>query len=291
MTTIDPALVTQFSEMVHVAAQQKSARYRPYIKPLMMTGDLLAYDGLGTVEMRELQGRSPKVVFDDIEHTRRRLNRKRFTCVLPIDKSDVRGMLTDPRNNYASAVANAALRQYDRIIQQSAFADIATGRDFATTVTYANDGGITVDATAGLTYEKLLEIKQNFIDNDIEDNERIAIGMTGIEHTRLMRENELTSGDFSRNFVVEKGRITQALGMDIVVFAANATLPIIPVASSQRQLIAMAQDGIALGISQEMTVKIQERNDLHETTQVVVELEIGAVRTEGKKVQRVTTTA
>jgi hypothetical protein len=79
--------------------------------------------------------------------------------------------------------------------------------------------------------------------------------------------------------------------MDIVVFAANATLPIIPVASSQRQLIAMAQDGIALGISQEMTVKIQERNDLHETTQVVVELEIGAVRTEGKKVQRVTTTA
>jgi hypothetical protein len=40
-----------------------------------------------------------------------------------------------------------------------------------------------------------------------------------------------------------------------------------------------------------MTVKIQERNDLHETTQVVVELEIGAVRTEGKKVQRVTTTA
>jgi len=106
MTTIDPALVTQFSEMVHVAAQQKSARYRPYIKPLMMTGDLLAYDGLGTVEMRELQGRSPKVVFDDIEHTRRRLNRKRFTCVLPIDKSDVRGMLTDPRNKLTLLFVN-----------------------------------------------------------------------------------------------------------------------------------------------------------------------------------------
>ena len=140
MTTIDPTQTIVFKEMVHVAAQQKEARYTQFLNRIPMTGDILAYDGVGTVEMRELQGRSPKVVFDDIEHTRRRLSRKRFTCVLPIDASDVRGMLANPKPHYANAVANAARRQYDRIVQQAAFVDIATGRDFATTLTYANDG-------------------------------------------------------------------------------------------------------------------------------------------------------
>ncbi len=293
VASIDNALTIEFSAMVHEAAQQQISRYRPYVKVLQMSGDVWAYDGLGSVEMRELAGRNPKITFDDIDHLRRKITRKRFGLVLPIDASDVRGSLLNPQNNYASAISKAAMRQYDRVIQAAAFADVLTGRDFGTSVTYANDGGLTVDATAGLTYEKLLEIKQNFMDNDVgvDAAERIVIGHTGAEHTRLMRENELTSGDFSRNFVVEKGMITQALGMDLVSFAANAASPIIPVASSQRQLIAMSDRAIALGISKEMTIKIQERNDYHETTQVLVEMEIGAVRTEGKLIQKVSVTA
>lgn len=293
VASIDNALTIEFSAMVHEAAQQQISRYRPYVKVLQMSGDVWAYDGLGSVEMRELVGRNPKVTFDDIDHLRRKITRKRFGLVLPIDASDVRGALLNPQNNYASAISKAAMRQYDRVIQLAAFADVLTGRDFGTTVTYANDGGLTVDATAGLTYEKLLEIKQNFMDNDVgvDAAERIVIGHTGKEHTSLMRENELTSGDFSRNFVVEKGMITQALGMDLVSFAANAASPIIPVASSQRQLIAMSDRAIALGISKEMSIKIQERNDYHETTQVLVEMEIGAVRTEGKLIQKVSVTS
>jgi hypothetical protein len=293
VASIDNALVIEFSSMVHEAAQQQVSRYRPYVKVLQMSGDVWAYDGLGSVEMRELSGRNPKVVWDDIDHLRRKISRKRFALALPIDASDVRGSLLNPQNNYASAISKAAMRQYDRVIQAAAFADVLTGRDFGTTVTAATDGVLTVDATAGLTYEKLLEIKQNFMDNDVgvDAAERIVIGHTGAEHTRLMRENELTSGDFSRNFVVDKGTITQALGMDLVSFAANAASPIIPVASSQRQLIAMSDRAIALGISKEMTIKIQERNDFHETTQVIVEMEIGAVRTEGKLIQKVSVTA
>lgn len=293
VASIDNALTIEFSSMVHEAAQQQVSRYRPYVKVLQMSGDVWAYDGLGSVEMRELAGRNPKVVFDDIDHLRRKISRKRFALALPIDASDVRGSLLNPQNNYAAAISKAAMRQYDRVIQLAAFADVLTGRDFGTTVTAANDGVLTVDATAGLTYEKLLEIKQNFMDNDVgvDNAERLVIGHTGAEHTRLMRENELTSGDFSRNFVVDKGTITQALGMDLVSFAANAASPIIPVASSQRQLIAMSDRAIALGISKEMSIKIQERNDFHETTQVIVEMEIGAVRTEGKLIQKVSVTA
>lgn len=291
--TIDQALITQFSDMVHQEAQQLQSKLRPYVNVKQMSGDIWAYDGLGKVEAREVQGRNVAATFDDIQHNRRKMARKRYVINLPIDASDVRGALLSPESEYSKAVAAGMLRQYDRTIYNAAFADVLTGRDFETTVTAATDGVQTVDATAGLTYEKLLEIRQNFWDKDVglDMNEKIFLTITGDEHTSLMGEEELISGDFNREFVVEKGRIAQALGMDLVGFAASVSAPIIPTVSSQRQLLAASSRGICLGVSKEMSIKIQERNDLIETTQVQVIMEIGAVRTEGVLLQKVTVTA
>ena len=291
--SIDQALITEFSDMVHHEAQQMTSRLRPYLNIKQMSGDLWAYDGLGRVEAREIQGRNVAATFDDIQHNRRKISRRRFVINLPIDASDVRGALLSPDSEYSKAVAAGMLRQYDRVAYQAAFADVLTGRDFENTVTAANDGVETVDATGGLTYEKLLEIKQNFIDNEvgIDMNERIYMTITGGEHTDLMGETELTSGDFNREFVVERGVITKALGMDLIMFGGNVNQPIIPVASSERKLLAASDRGICMGVSKEMSIKIQERNDLIETTQVQVIAEIGAVRTEGALVQQVDVTA
>lgn len=289
--SIDQALITEFSAAVHHEAQQMESRLKPYAMIKQMSGDVFAYDGLGRVEARELQGRVNKVVFDDIDHNRRKIARRRFAITLPIDSSDVRGALQDPQSEYAKAVAAGMSRQWDRVIQEAAFADILTGRDFETTVTAANDGVLTVDATAGLTYEKLLEITQNFIDNDVDYEMGSFLEITGDEHTDLMGETELTSGDFTRDYVIEQGRIKRALGMDLVAFAANVSNPIIPVVSNQRQLIAAAKNAFCMGVSKDMSIKVKERDDYHEVTQVEVIMEIGAVRTEGALVQKVTVTA
>lgn len=291
--SIDQALITQFSDMVHHEAQQMTSKLRPYLNVKQMQGDVWAYDGLGKVEAREVSGRNVAATFDDIQHNRRKIARRRFVINLPIDASDVRGALLSPDSEYSKAVAAGMLRQYDRVAYQAAFADVLTGRDFETTISAATDGVLTVDATAGVTYEKLLEIRQNFWDNDVglDMNEKIYFTITGDEHTSLMGEEELISGDFNREFVVEKGRIAQALGMDLIGFAAAVSNPIIPSVSSQRQLLAASDRGICMGISKEMSIKIQERNDLIETTQVQVVMEIGAVRTEGALVQKVTVTA
>lgn len=293
VATIDQALIIGFSDMVHHEAQQLQSKLRPYVTVKQMQGDVWAYDGLGRVDAREVSGRNVAASFDDITHNRRKITRKRFVINLPIDASDVRGALLSPDSEYSKAVAAGMLRQYDRVIYNAAFADVLTGRDFETTVTAAADGVSTVDATAGLTYEKLLEIRQNFWDKDVglDSNEKIYGTITGDEHTSLMGEEELISGDFNREFVVEKGRIAQALGMDLVGFAASVASPIVPTVSSQRQLLFASSRGICLGVSKEMSIKIQERNDLIETTQVQVVMEIGAVRTEGALVQKVTVTA
>ena len=292
MEQIDNALITQFSDSVHVAAQQIRARLRGYVQVKQMTGDVFAYDGLGTVEAYEVLGRHQPVTFSEIDHKRRKIARRRWTLTLPIDSSDVRGMLSNPQSDYAMACVRAMERVFDRIVVEALFATVYTGREFGTSVTYATDGGLTVTATTGLTYEKLLEISQNFIDNEVGNDtpETIVMGITGDEHTALMKEQELVSGDFSRQYVIDRGQITQAAGMHLVKFAGAITNPILNVSGGVRDCFVMSTRGMCVGMSKEMGLKIEERPDLIETTQVQITFELGAVRTEGILVQKVTTT-
>lgn len=290
--TVDNTLIRQFSDRVHHEAQQMKSRLRPYVEIKKIKGDDYAYDGMGTIEAREITGRVQPVVFDELEHKRRKLGRKRFALTIPVDSSDVRGQLLDPQSNYAGEIVKAMERQFDRVVYEAMFADVLTGRDFDTTVTFANDGGLTVDATAGLTYEKLLEIHQNFIDNEVGNdmNEKIVMAISGDEHTALMSEIELISGDYTRDYVVENGQIQRALGIHLIKFGAGTASPILSVAGGVRSCFAMSTRGICVGMSEDIKLKITERDDYIETTQVQVIMEMGAVRTEGVLVQKVTTT-
>ena len=291
--SIDQALITQFSDLVHQEAQQLTSKLRPHVIMKQMTGDLFAYDGLGRVDAREVNGRVAPADFDDIEHNRRKISRRRFVINLPVDSSDVRGALMDPDSEYSKAVASGMMRQMDKVVTEAAFADVLTGRDFETTVTFANDGGVIVDATGGLTYEKLLEVQENFIDEDVgtQLDESLYLTISGKENTALMQETELTSGDFTRELVVDKGKMTHAAGLDLIHFAANAPIPILEISGAERFLLAASSRAICVGVSKEMSITIQERNDLIETHQVQVIMQIGAVRTEGVLIQKVRVTA
>jgi hypothetical protein len=143
-----------------------------------------------------------------------------------------------------------------------------------------------------LTYEKLLEIVQNFIDADVGNDmvESFVFCVTGDEHTALMKEIELTSGDYNRQANVEKGAIQEAVGLKLIKFAANATNPVLNVASGVRSCIAMSTRGLCYAMPKQFEISVQERTDLVQTKQVQVNWTLGAVRTEGVLVQKVTTT-
>ncbi len=292
MQTIDPALVIQFSDSVHVAAQQIKARLRPFVQIKPMTGETFAYDGLGVVEAQEVIGRIQPVTFADVDHKRRKIARRRFALTLPIDAADVRGMLLNPQGEYASACVRAMERVFDRIVVGSLFAAVLTGRDMGTSVSASTDGVLTVTATGGLTYAKLLEINKNFIDNEVGNDmpEKIVMGIAGNEYSALMQEVELISRDFSENYLVDKGRLQELVGIGIVQFAGGTARPILDVASSTRSCFAMSTRGVCVGMSKEFALKIEPRADLIETTQVQIVFDLGAVRTEGVLVQKVTTT-
>lgn len=291
--SIDQALIIQFSDLVHQEAQQMTSKLKPFVILKQMTGDVYAYDGLGRVDAREVNGRIAPADFDDIDHNRRKIARRRFVINLPVDSSDVRGALMDPDSEYAQAVAAGMMRQMDRVVSESAFADVLTGRDFENTVTFVNDGGLEVDATAGLTYDKLLEINENFIDEDVgtEQQEKLYLTITGKENTSLMLETELTSGDFTRELSVDKGKMVHAAGLDLIHFGANAPRPILEVSGVERFLLAASERAVCVGVSKEMGITIEKRTDLIETHQVQIIMQIGAVRTEGALMQKVRVTA
>ncbi len=290
--TIDAALITQFSAQVHVAAQQMRARLRDKTIIKQMTGDVFAYDGLNAVEAVEQTGRYQPVVFSDAGHTRRKIARRRFTLTLPIDASDVRGALINPGSEYPGACARAMERVFDRIVVDQMFAAVLTDRDFGTSVTFATDDGDTINATAGFTYEKLLEANRLFTDDEVGNDmpERMILGISGDEEEDLMLETELVSGDFSRQYAVDKGRMTMAAGYEIVKFGAAATSPILAVASTTRNCFMMSTRAMCVGMSKEVSINIEKRPDLHETVQVEVVFEMGSVRTEGKLIKKVQTT-
>lgn len=289
---IDKHLIIQFSDLLRHESQQIRARLRPWVQIKPMIGDVFAYDGLGDVEAREASGRINTTIFDDIDHLRRKITRRRFVVTLPIDKMDELGVLINPQGEYAIACIRAMERVFDRVGVDALFATVSTGRDFETDVTFANDGAFTVTATNGLTYDKLLEIHQNWIDADVGNDieEAMVFAISGDEHTALMKETELISGDFSRNFVVDKGSMVQAAGLNLVKFAGNAREPVLPVSAGVRSCFAMTSRGLCYGLSQDMEITIKDRPDLVNVNQVQITGILGAVRTEGVHVQKVTTT-
>lgn len=291
---IDNVLITQFTNLLHVQAQQMKTRLMGRLPLIPMTGDEWAYDGTGVLAARTVNERNPKVDPVNPEFTRRRMLRDRIVVELIVDNRDVRGMFEDPNSKLVRDCLFAIYRKADKIGIEAMFADVATGRRFTGTTTFAGDGGLTVNATAGLTYAKLLEIIANFRKKEIgiDVPEEIIIGLTEQEETQLFNITQLTSGDFSRNYVVDKGKVVQVMGMDLICFGSDVDNPQLPVASNVRDCFALSTMGMVYGMSKEFAVQVIPNYPGYiESTYIQVLGEIGAVRTDELRAQKVTTTA
>lgn len=290
---ISTALVTQFSDQVHVNAQQMRSRLRDKVEVKPVSGEDFAYDGIGDLEAIEITQRHQKTQGQDIAHTRRQIKMREFRATIYLDRKDSLETLIDPQRQYSMAVARAMFRKFDAIAIEAALASVKTGKDFGTTVTAADDGVLTVDATGGTTYAKLKELNTNFMNNDVGNDlpEDIFLAITGDEHDDLLSLTELTSGDYVRDYAVEDGRLARALGMQLVPFASNASNPILTVSGGTRDCVAASTRGICVGMSKELEVEVDKRPDLNNLTQVQSSMFLGGVRTEGVLVQKFQTTA
>ena len=298
-STLDTNTQIQFQSALDAQLQQTAARLRPYTVSKPLGKDETYYDSIGTIEAIKYSGSHADIPDMEIQHYRRQWSWESFIIALRVDGNDVERVVTDPTSSYIEECAKAVERQYDRLAVAAMFAAVNTGKAAGTSVSAASDGVITVDATSGITFEKLLEIEQNFINNNVttDMDRRIALGITGKEHTALMKETELTSGDYSRKFVIDRGRIQSALGMDMVLYAGSygsqtVALPMIPEITSGtiRDSFCMAEGAICVGIVKEKQVQVFNQDAVKAapgSKLIKVTFNMGATRKDGKMIQRV----
>lgn len=290
---IDTALATQFADQVHVNGQQMKTRLRDRVSTVPMTTADQTVETLDSLEAIEITSRHQKTQGQDIVHGRRRMRMREFRCTIYLDNKDEISVLVDPAKNYAQSVARAMYRQFDRIVLEAALADVYTGKDMTTLVTATADGVRTVDATAGSTYDKLLEVRQNFMAYEIGTEIEEAITFCGSEeeHTDFLQELKLTSGDYARDYASEKGKIVSAAGIDMKFFGGRVSNPLLAVnGSNVRSCIAFAENAIQVGLAKDAEVYMDVRPDLNRAKQVQAVLMLGAVRKEGARVQKFNTT-
>ena len=290
---VDAALAIQFADQVHTNGQQMKSRLRDRVQIVPMSTNDMSVDTLDSIGAVEITARHQKTQGQDIVHGRRRLRMREFRCTIYLDRKDEASVIIQPERNYAMSVARAMYRQFDRMVAEAALADVYTGKDMTTLVTAASDGVRTVDATAGSTYDKLLEVQQNFMAYEIgtEIEETVTLCVSEEENTDFLQEVKLTSGDYSRDYSQANGKITNAAGIELKFFGGRVTNPILAVnASNVRSCFAFAESGIQVGLAVDTEVEVTKRGDLNGTKQVQAVLMMGAVRKEGARVQKFTTT-
>lgn len=277
--------------------QQKQSRLSPYCAMDTTKADLKTYDNVESVEAVEMTSSFAEVIPTDLGDGRREVATRLFSVAFEMNELDlerVKDGQSGQKQRLARAAGYALNRKLDRVLYEAHLADVTIWNDkhgnSKSTLTYTQDGVRTVDATGGLTYDDLLAITENQIDDEVMEAGGAYMTITGVEHTDLMGETELTSGDYTRDFVIEKGKIQNAMGLDLIKFGANAKQPIIDVNSSNERLNVVAVKGaVTCVVKTKPEVQISEIPGKIKTYLMKVFMEVNALRREGKLVQLVKT--
>jgi hypothetical protein len=273
--------------------QQKQSRLSSMCSMDSTQSDLKTYDNTESVEATEMTSSFAEVIPTDLANGRREIRTRLFSVAFEMNELDMERIKDgkEGQKQRLSAASGYALnRKLDRVLYEAHLADITVWNDkhgnSKSTLTYTQDGVRTVDATGGVTYEDLLKVKENFIDDEVMEAGGMYMTCTGVEHTDLMSETELTSGDFTRQFVIEKGEIENALGIQLIKFGANANQPIIDVNGSNERLNVVAVKGaVTYVVKTKPQVQISEIPTKIKTYLMKVFMEVNAIRREGKLVQ------
>ncbi|MDE2099360.1 MAG: hypothetical protein KGL39_19055 [Patescibacteria group bacterium] len=290
-SSIGDVLITKYANSVFELASQTEARTRQLVNMVQVEAENMMFPRVGYLEAQTLDQRSPIITPSDLQWDNRKLSTDRFGVACYIDNWDAERMLSDPKSEVAKRTAEALERNFDRKVVASLNATVYTGRQGTTAVTASSDGVVTVDGTGGITYDLLLQLDANFqsVELGTETNVRKFLLVSEKEHQQLMKEGTLINGDFSNQYVVDKGRMTRALDFDIIMFGSAVPNPILPIVSGSRQCYAVVGGQVNVGMTQSWKVDVQPVNNRWETVQVLTSGIFGATRMQGLGVQVINT--
>jgi len=300
--SIDQGAKLNFIDSFYELAQQTKSRLvaTGAIKWLPSKGKTNNMARIGRIELAEVATRNPDKQYGDYALDNRQFTKKRFTRTVTIDaKYDINELLKDPTSDILMQLDHAKERVIDRIAISAAVGSVLVGQPDAapSSISAATDGVLTIDGTAGFLYTTVQKITQNFVNNDVDMEAalRSTLAITGKENTSLMGEDKFINTRYISGQPVEDGVMKKAGAYPIVLFAGSENggiqvqSPILPEGTTTRSCVVLAPESVAMAM-EIGDVGVEKSSTKVNSFDITIDLWINAMRTEGVKVQIVTTT-
>lgn len=300
--SIDQAALLNFNDAFHQMAQQSQSKLisSKAVKMAPSKGKTTNYGRIGRIELVEVSTRNPDKEYGDYALDNRQFSKRRFTRTITIDaKNDINELIKDPTSDIITQLNNAKERVIDRIALAAAAGTVLVGQPDAapSSISAATDGVLTVDGTAGFTYDVVQLITENFINNELTDAmiAGTTLCVSGTEHTDLMGEVEFINNDYMSVNDVAKGLMNQAGVYQVAKFAGSKNggitvlSPFLPETTTQRTCMALAPESILIAMELGR-LEVEKSNIKVNSWDITIDFWINAMRTEGARVQLITTT-
>lgn len=301
---VTPAMLQTFEKAFHVAAQQKQTLLSGsgVVKYLPVEGKTNNYASMEAFELSKVEGQNPNKVYGDYTTSNRQMSKDRYTKTIYIDdKDDINDLIADPTSYLVQGLVYAKNRVIDTVIARAAAGNVLIGAPNAApnSVTAANDGVLTVDATAGLDYADIQKVTENFINNNlpIEEIRGSLLAITGKENSALMSDEKFINNDYMNGSTVNAGIVSKAGIYQTALFAGSVNggiavaNPILAESEGDhtRSCLVLAPNSILLSMKVN-DLRIEPSYTKVGSKEVTIDFWIGSMRSEGKRVQILKTT-
>ncbi len=283
--------------------QQSGTRLFGGFSEVTVEGLQLFVDGIAPVDYRIDNSQNAPSVGTAANYFRRKLDTDRMIIEVDYDEHWFKKTTSsNPSAIITREMMNASFRFLDKVGIQAAFASVKYGQNGGSTLTFAQDNGITIDATGGFTDLLLRKINHRFTGTEVVEpngmnNVRFCISED--EQYDMGGITNLVSGDFQRLYPADANGMPngsgfqKAYGMNMVSFGAQAeTGKMLAEASGVRDCISFGNDALLYGMALDgVTFEVIPLTETKiSTVRLRMTLTAGAVRSDGRKVIKFQTT-
>jgi len=288
---ITTSFVQEYKTGIETLVQQRGSKLRNAVRVETQIGKAAYYDQVDATTVRKRTVRHGDSPYIETPHARRQVVLEDYDWGDFVDDEDKIRTLNDPTNAYVQAASFAMGRAQDQAIVDAAFGTAKTGEAGGTSLILSADatpstgeeGYTIVHGSARMSIAKLLTAKEILDDNEVDEEEPRYCAMTATQFSALLLTTEVTSADFNTVKALVAGKIDTFLGFKFIRLSSD----ILPVASTIRDCLCWAHDGLLLSVGSDIDARITERGDKGFSTYAFASMSIGASRMQGKKVIKI----
>lgn len=225
------------------------------------------------------------------EHTQRWISADDYDCAVLVDRVDTLRTIYDPTNPYVERMREALARLQDDVVAQAFFADARSGKNGASTVSFATVASDTIgDGGVGMTFAKLRSLRKTMKRRYLDlRTEKPMIGVTAQQTDDLLGETVVGSHDYNMVKPLVDGEVSNFMGFTFIPLegALSVDNGLLDTVGQLRSCPAWVPSGMHFGDWQALLLTIGPRADKNNIQQIHAATSFGATRLEEGRVFKV----